>query len=241
MRCTCHQGAAGSRNGAGRISAVTQALPLSVPEKAAQALRVLITDGEVSPGDKLPEADLAERLGVSRNTLREVFRLLARERLVEHVPNRGVFVSRPGLPEVFDVFRVRQLIEPEAIAGAAPGHPSLERMRDCVLRARAAAEADDWRAVGTADVTFHEAVIALADSPILADLYRSLAAQLRLMFGLIGSPRYMHEQYIDRNEQIVGLIQRGDSADAAQEMRAYLHDAQEQIVNAYVSGRVSSV
>lgn len=219
---------------------MTQPLSLSVPEKAAQALRLMITDGEVAPGDKLPEAELAERLGISRNSLREVFRLLARERLVEHVPNRGVFVSRPGLPEVFDVFRVRLLIEPEAIAGAAPGHPLLERMWECVESARSAASAGDWRAVGTADVMFHESVVALSGSPILEDLYRSLSAQLRLMFGLIGSPRYMHEQYIERNARIVELVQTGDPSAAADEMRAYLHDAQEQIVGAYVSGRVAA-
>nr|WP_269453724.1 FCD domain-containing protein [Pseudoclavibacter sp. 13-3] len=144
------------------------------------------------------------------------------------------------MPEVVDVFRVRLLVEVDAVAGSTPGHPAVERMRECVQRARTAASADDWRAVGTADVTFHEAVVALADSPILADLYRSLSAQLRLMFGLIGSPRYMHEQYIGRNARIVDLIQAGDTADAAAEMRAYLHDAQEQIVNAYVSGRVAS-
>lgn len=211
-----------------------------MPERAAQQLRRMITEGEVAPGDKLPEAEIAEQLGISRNSLREVFRLLARERLVEHEPNRGVFVSRPGLPEVIDVFRVRELIETDAIAGANVGHPAFERMQECVQRAQEAAAAHDWRAVGTADVAFHEAVVALSDSPILEDLYRSLAAQLRLMFGLIGSPQYMHEAYIGRNARLVELVQAGEGAQAADEMRAYLRDAQQQIVSAYVSGRIAT-
>jgi DNA-binding GntR family transcriptional regulator len=210
----------------------------TVPEHVAHDIQAMIIAGEIAPGDKLPEAELAARFAVSRSSLREAYRLLARERLVDHIPNRGVFVNRPGLPEVVDVFHVRRLIEPSALAEAGAGHPAVHRMREAVARARTAASEEDWRTVGTADVAFHEAVVALADSPILADLYRSLSAQLRLMFGLLGSPRYMHEQYIDRNAEIAELTAAGRPAEAAEAMHLYLRDAESQIAGAYVSGRV---
>ncbi|MDR2999486.1 MAG: winged helix-turn-helix domain-containing protein, partial [Microbacterium sp.] len=61
---------------------MTNAAPL------ADALRQRIIDGEFAPGSRLSESALAERLDVSRNTLREAFRVLAEQGLIEHVPHQ---------------------------------------------------------------------------------------------------------------------------------------------------------
>ncbi len=58
-------------------------LSTSRAELATFTLRELITAGELTPGMRLPEIELAEKLGVSRNTLREAFRLLSQEKLIE--------------------------------------------------------------------------------------------------------------------------------------------------------------
>lgn len=216
---------------------MSESARLPAPEKAADDLRCLIISGEFRPGDKLPEAELAARFGVSRNSLREAFRLLGRGRLVEHEPNRGVFVSRPGLSEVVDVFRVRRLIEVDAVRHAAPGHPGVAQMQGCVDTAWDAARRDDWVMVGTADVEFHDAVVRLTDSPILIETFQSLTAQLRLIFGIIGNPRYMHESYIERNAELAELLHCGQQEQAARQMKEYLDDAESQITGALVSGR----
>ena len=62
------------------------AVMTEVEDALTNALRRRIIDGEFAPGTRLSEISLAEQLGVSRNTLREAFRVLAEQGLIEHVP-----------------------------------------------------------------------------------------------------------------------------------------------------------
>ena len=108
-------------------------------------------------------------------------------------------------------------------------------MRAAVGAAQQAARREDWRAVGAADVDFHEAVVQLTDSPILIDLYEALSDQLRLMFGLLDSSRLLHEPYVERNAMIVRHVEDGDNAAAAAAMQSYLRDAEAQIAEVYTA------
>ena len=78
-------------------------------------VRRAISRGEFAPGQKLNEVALAERFGVSRNTLREAFAMLTAEGLCERIPNRGVFLATPTPEFVTDTFRARAAIEPAAL------------------------------------------------------------------------------------------------------------------------------
>jgi DNA-binding GntR family transcriptional regulator len=69
--------------------------PAPAAHRVADALREEILAGGLRPGAQLVEESLAGTLGVSRNTVREAYALLAGERIVERIPARGVFVARP--------------------------------------------------------------------------------------------------------------------------------------------------
>ena len=84
--------------------------PPGLAEETASRLRNDIIGGTLPPGQRLSETRLAADLGVSRNTLREVFRLLTREGLLRHEPNRGVFVAVPSMATIVDIYRVRRLV-----------------------------------------------------------------------------------------------------------------------------------
>ena len=62
-------------------------------------------------------------------------------------------------------------------------------MREAVAMGQQASEAKDWKAVGTANMMFHKAVVELADSPRLEAFYAQISAELRLAFGLLDDPR----------------------------------------------------
>lgn len=64
-------------------------------QSVASELREAISAGEFQPGEQLSEVKAAERFNCSRNTLRESFTRLAAERIVERIPNRGVFLATP--------------------------------------------------------------------------------------------------------------------------------------------------
>ena len=105
---------------------------LTLNERTADLIRQKIVKGEFLPGQRLSEAALSSSLEISRNTLREVFRLLTKEGLVRHAPNCGVSVAIPSIASIIDIYRVRRLIECQALAQAYPRHPAKKHMREAV-------------------------------------------------------------------------------------------------------------
>ncbi|MDF7777636.1 GntR family transcriptional regulator [Sphingomonas sp. AOB5] len=78
---------------------------------ALKSIRKMILSGELAPGERLREIALSEDLGMSRTPIREAFRTLAAEGLVDLLPNRSVVVSMPDKSEAADVFTVLGVLE----------------------------------------------------------------------------------------------------------------------------------
>ncbi|GAA2415172.1 GntR family transcriptional regulator [Actinomadura vinacea] len=219
----------------GRIEAARGELDRSsTAARVAGLLREQITDGLLAPGERLPEAELCRAARVSRNTLREAFRLLVQERLLEHRFNSGVFVRRLSVDDLADLYRVRRILECAGVREAAAAPPeTLERIEAAVVEGERAAEAGHWPQVGTADIHFHQAVGALCGSPRVDEAMRTLLAELRLVFHEMGSPREFHEPYLARNRLLADMIAQGESHAAERELLSYLNDAEAQLTEAY--------
>ncbi|MEV0402763.1 GntR family transcriptional regulator [Actinoallomurus sp. NPDC050550] len=206
----------------------------STTERVAAILRDRITEGLFRPGDRLVEETIGTALGVSRNTLREAFRLLSHERLLDHRLNRGVFVRELSVDDVVDLFRVRRLVECTAIrhADTAPA-AALRHLREAVESGEHAATDHAWLAVGTANMRFHQAVVELAGSARLEEMMRQVLAELRLVFHVMNDPRTFHEPYLARNRDILKLVEAGDRDGSEAMLSGYLTEAERQLVGAY--------
>ncbi|PPK65916.1 GntR family transcriptional regulator [Actinokineospora auranticolor] len=203
----------------------------SAAELAAASLREAIMLGELLPGERVAEEDLLRPLGISRNTLREAFRLLAHEKLLEHQFNRGVFVRTVDANDVEDLFRVRRLIEVPALANSTTEDWST--MTEAVQTGLTAATRGEWTEVGTANIRFHQAIVAAAGSRRLDELMCQLTAELRLAFHGMGDPRTFHESYLHRNNEIATLTANGDLARATTLLTTYLDDAEREMTTAF--------
>jgi DNA-binding GntR family transcriptional regulator len=213
---------------------------MSTAEKVADVLRTRILQGYFQPGDRLAEGAIGGALGVSRNTLREAFRLLGHEGLLVQELNRGVFVRVPAVDDVVDIYRVRRLVEVQAVRGLTPETllpGAIERLEDCLARAAEAQAAGEWLELGTANIDFHARIAALAGSPRIDKLMARLLAELRLVFHVMDDPRRFHEPYLARNRELFQLIRAGDGEGAAAALASYLDDAERQLVEAYTSAR----
>lgn len=196
--------------------------PQMLNEKIAEILRQRIIAGEMMPGIRLSEASLSEQLQISRNTLREVFRLLTQERLLRYEPNRGVYVAVPDMAAIRDIYRIRRLIECDALIHAYPFHPSVIQMQAALEKAREHSRACDWRSVGTENMKFHIAIVELADSERLTRLYRNISAELRLAFSYLNDLALFYAPYVDKNAHILALLQEGENKKAAEAMMEYI-------------------
>ncbi|MEN8652738.1 GntR family transcriptional regulator [Streptomyces sp. 21So2-11] len=205
----------------------------STAERVADILRSRIAEGFFPPGTRLSEDSIGGALGVSRNTLREAFRLLTHERLLVHELNRGVFVRVLAVEDVEDIYRIRRLIECAVVRGLGEPPYALDGLNSAVTDGERAARKKEWKGVGTANIHFHRELVALADSPRTDELMRSVLAELRLAFHLVADPRMLHEPYLVRNRQIVDVLRTGDRAGGEHLLDAYLDDSRTQLVEVY--------
>ena len=206
---------------------------LPVADRLARDIRAMLISGELQPGQRLSEAALSERLDVSRNSLREAFRILTKEGLLQHEANRGVFVSVPSMASIIDIYRVRRLIECGALTQGWRLHSAVKAMREAVETAKHCRDMRDWQGVGSANMSFHAAVVDLSDSVRLSAFYAGVAAELRLGFGLLGDPEHLHAPFIDMNDEIVTLIENDKPAEAAARMNDYLTLSERVILKAF--------
>jgi DNA-binding GntR family transcriptional regulator len=226
---------------AGMVARLERDRPLlaqtGTADRVASLLRDDIMEGVFPPGTRLSEEAIGQALGVSRNTLREAFRLLCHERLAVHELNRGIFVPVLTSEDVVDLYRLRRLVEGGAarMAGQAPA-AARGAVMAVVTDAERASAAGDWEAVRSADLHFHQAVAALAGSPRVDELMRRALAELRLVFHVMTDPERFHHPFVARNKIIADLIDARDGAAAEKELLAYLEDAERQLLAAYRAG-----
>ncbi|QUQ69811.1 GntR family transcriptional regulator [Kutzneria sp. CA-103260] len=207
---------------------------VSTAERVSDVLRTRIIVGDLPPGTRLSEEAIGSALGVSRNTLREAFRLLTHERLLVHELNRGVFVRTLTKDDVTDLYRLRKVVECGALRYAEVTDEDLRRVQAVVDEAKAAAARSDWVAVGTQNLRFHQALCELAGSPRVVDMMRGILAELRLVFHVMGDPRRFHEPYIQRNQEILAALAEQGRERAEQMLAEYLDDAEQQLTQAYL-------
>jgi DNA-binding GntR family transcriptional regulator len=206
----------------------------STAERVAGILRDRIMEGGFPPGSRLSEDTITAGLGISRNTLREAFRLLAHEKLLVHELNRGVFVRKLDTADVVDLYRVRRIIECAAVRAVhALSDIEAKALTEAVDDADQAALAGRWQDVGTANLRFHQAIAALHGSPRVDELMRQLSAEVRLVFHVIKDPRILYEPYLPRNRAILNALLSGSITEAEHHLDLYLSDAEHQLTAAY--------
>lgn len=197
-------------------------------------LRRAVIDGNYAPGERLSEQKVADELGVSRNSLREAFQALVEQGLVERIPNRGVSVVEPSMGDIIDIYRMRRVIEPTVVREASHQHSALVMAQSAVEDGQEGIEQEDWRAVGTANMNFHLALVRLSDSPRLVHAFRNLMAVLRLVFLRMDQAEQLHRPFVELNEEILEAIRNKEQDTAAELMARYLDTSEEMLLTAYM-------
>jgi DNA-binding GntR family transcriptional regulator len=117
----------------GHVTAEAVVAP-AASRRVADHLRTEILGGAIGPGERVRQEDIAQRLGASRLPVREALRMLEAEGLVEHEANKGARVPRLGMHEVDVMYRMREQLEPLALAESLPLLAEAEVDRLALLR-----------------------------------------------------------------------------------------------------------
>jgi len=203
---------------------------LTSAERALHALRELILGGELTPGARLGEVELADRLGVSRTPVREALSRLAAEGIVDIAPNRGARVATWTVAELEGVFDLRSTIEPRLTAYAVPNATpaDVEELDDLAHRMAdvgCPGPDQDLDALVPLNRAFHDRLVALADHPTLAT---ALAGAIHPPIVLRNFHAYDEaslRRSLAHHAEIVAALRAGDGDWAASVMRCHLGNA----------------
>lgn len=156
----------------------------SLSERVYETLRSSIISGRFAPGERLVENDLAEDLGVSRAPVREAFRKLADEQLVEERPRYGTYVREFSAKDFVDTYNLVSAIESLAVRLIVRQQSSLEPLESIVDRMSEAAERGDLHQVVEIELEFHRRLCSAAGNYQLDNVFRLLSGMAGMALSL---------------------------------------------------------
>ena len=197
------------------------------------AMREAILNGQLKPGERLMEVQLAEEMGVSRPPVREAIRKLELEGLVVMVPRKGAYVAGLTLKDVAEVFEIRSSLEGLAAALAAERITdsevnSLDKILDAIS---IAGEKEDIKAIIKKDVEFHQVLFSASRNDRLAQIINNLKEQIdRFRTQSFSNPVRL-KSVLSEHKNILDAIKQGDAENAERLAKEHIYQVEYNVMN----------
>ncbi|MCY3617711.1 MAG: GntR family transcriptional regulator [Acidimicrobiaceae bacterium] len=173
--------------------------PKTAQEAVLAEIRQQLLDGRLAPGESIRPDALGEELGVSAVPVREALRILEGEGHVHYRPHRGYVVATLDMDDLIDIYRIRELLETEAVSRAIPrlGADTVVRLREIVHEMDEVQE--DVISLTAVNRRFHFTIFEAAEMPQLEQVLRILwDSSDRYRVRYLMSPenrRLVHDQH----------------------------------------------
>lgn len=211
------------------------ALKRSLVDIALEQIRQRIDDGTWPLGQRLPpEPELAEIIGISRNTVREAVRVLTFSGVLEVRQGDGTYVRACADPlstmqalarsSVEQALEARGMIEIEAsrLAALRRTEADLIALREALAASAARSNYEDLQDYIDHDLVFHQRVVDSAHNPVLSELYRYFSQVIRVGLERTISDPDRAQPCFDLHRELLDAIERQDADAAAAANRALL-------------------
>ncbi|MET0559906.1 MAG: GntR family transcriptional regulator [Solirubrobacterales bacterium] len=204
-------------------AAMTAARPGTTAQHALESLRAAIVAGDLRPGERVRQDDVAERLGVSLAPVREALAVLEQEGQLTYRPRRGYVVTELSLADVREIYELRQLLESLAARRSLPllDDDARQRIelaaRDCEL----AAERGDVAAELEANRRFHLGLLEAAEQPHTLRVIRLLWDSTETYRAMYYNAPESREEAAASHERILTALHGGDPERLVAELDAH--------------------
>lgn len=196
----------------------------SLHNELVTRVRDMILDGHLKPGEKVPEAELCQSLGVSRTPMREALKVLAAEGLLTLLPNRGAIVSKITPDEINELFPIMGALE------ALAGELACAHITDDALaaiwrnhnRMVAHYERGEWMPYIKLNRAIHEAIFAAAGNASLTALYQQLLVRSHAVRFVVKKSAARWREAIEDHEKIMAALDKRDGRKLARIMVVHL-------------------
>lgn len=186
--------------------------PPTAQEAVLAELRRLIVTGRLRPGEQVVQDALAAELGVSRVPLREALKILEGEGQVRYVAHRGYFVTQLSLPDLLEVYRIREILEAEAVRVGLPQMTTedVDRLAEAEREVQAAAAAADVAGMTQANRRFHFALIEACGLPRLVRILGLLWDATEVYRSVYFTEPGNRERVDAEHHELVAAVKAGD-------------------------------
>ena len=208
--------------------------PESLTEVVASALRKALLSGDLAPGDKLVEAEIARQMGISRGPVREAIRMLEQHGLVHIEPRKGACVASLSIQDVKEICTLRAALEGLAIRlglendGYDPA--TVSRLQDCIERMKASYTADDPVERLDPDREFHRIVYEKAQHKLLSRVLSDLRAQIELFMVFTEFAQFEGPVMSESHQPVLDAIIAKDADLAEQAVKDHIIQAGERLI-----------
>jgi DNA-binding GntR family transcriptional regulator len=203
----------------------------------SEKLHELIKDGYFRPGESISEREIAEMLGVSRTPVREAFRRLEKDGLIVYQPMKGVTIKSFTVPEMIDLYRVREYIEGLAtrLFTEKKREQSLEELQRNINQAEYAASIGDVKEQTIINGHFHQTIVDGTENMYLINIYRPLITQISLIRSTSLSYQDRSIINIGEHKDILAAIKAGDADKAEELSRVHVRNSLQAALNKFNS------
>ena len=181
-----------------------------------------IETGELRPGDRLLEVELAKQFGVSRTPIREAMRRLEADGVVEHKPRTGAVVRTLGQQEIVELYEMRTVLETTAASMAAKHAAAAEIRTLESLNTDMAAAADDASKVAIINRKFHRCILDAARNQFLSHSHHALSHALILLGKTTLETQSRVATVVEQHNDIIAALGAADPEAAAHAMRLHM-------------------
>lgn len=187
-------------------------------------LRKAILRGELKPGERLMEIQLANKLGVSRTPIREAIRKLELEGLVLMIPRKGAEVAQITEKNMQDVLEVRKALEELSVQLACERitPEQVEEMKLAAEEFRKVLKSGDVTKIAEADVKFHDVIFAATNNQRLVTLLNNLREQMYRFRVEYLKQKECYPQLLEEHEKLIALISGGNVEEACEIMGRHI-------------------
>lgn len=187
-------------------------------------LRQAILRGELSPGERLLEIHLANKLGVSRTPIREAIRKLELEGLVIMIPRKGAVVAEITEKSLRDVLEVRRALEALAVRLACEKiqPEEIEELKESAKEFEKALKTKEVTVFAEADVRFHDIIYRTTDNQRLIQLLYNLREQMYRYRVEYLKREESHPVLLAEHQYIIEMIEKRDAESAEKAICAHI-------------------
>lgn len=203
-----------------------EALPRG--EHAYRRIRAAIQSGELKPGERLREMDLAESIGLSRTPVREALARLESEGLVIHDATRGIMVAELDYSMVTELYFMREVLEGTAARLTARHASEVEVsiLEDLCRQYEGAIKAGNETALAASNRRFHDTLYRCSHNRYLVNMLTVLHDALSLLGSTTLKSRERAAETLAEHQAVVAAIKQRDPDAAEQALRAHIRAAQ---------------